>query len=79
MQFMSQISHSPKLVSFFAKYILSEILTLPEKIFCHVEIIFLLSYRNYGAKDFKKQVCNPGIVSQNCKIYFHQILSKICT
>ena len=50
MQFMSQTSHSTKLMSFFARVIPSEILTLPEILFCLVEIIFLLLYRNYWAK-----------------------------
>ena len=40
MQFMSQTSLSPKLVSFFARFIPSKILTLPEILFCLVEIIF---------------------------------------
>ena len=50
MQFMSQSSLFPKLVSFFARFIQSEILTLPEILFCLVKIIFLLLYRNYLAK-----------------------------
>ena len=47
---MAQTSHSPKLVSFFARFIPSEILTMPEILFSLVEIIFLLLYRNYLAK-----------------------------
>ena len=47
---MSQTSHSPELVYFFAKFIHSEGLTLPEILFCLVEIIFLLLYGNYWAK-----------------------------
>ena len=50
MQFMSQTSHSQKLVSFFAIFIPSEIQALPEILFCHVGIVFLLLYRNYWAK-----------------------------
>ena len=58
MQFITQTSHSPKLVSFFAKFIPSEILTLLGALFCLVEINFLLLYRNYWAKikEFEKQV-----------------------
>ena len=37
MQFMSQSSHSPKLVSFFAEVIPSEIQTLPGILFCYVD------------------------------------------
>ena len=44
---MSQTSRSPKLFFFFAKFIPSDILTMPEILFCLVEIIFLLLYRNY--------------------------------
>ena len=40
-QFMSQTSHSPKLVSFFAIFIPSEIQALHEILFCHVGIIFV--------------------------------------
>ena len=47
---MSQTSNSPKMVSFFAKFICSEILTLPEILFWHVEIIVFLLCRNYEAK-----------------------------
>ena len=50
MQFMLQTSHFTKLVSFFAKFIPSETLILPEILFCLVEIIFLLLYRKYWAK-----------------------------
>ena len=42
MQFMSQTSHSLILVSFFAKFIHSDIMTLSEILFCRVEIIFEL-------------------------------------
>ena len=42
MQSMSQTSCSPKLLSFFSKFITSEILTLPEILFCHFEIILLM-------------------------------------
>ena len=47
---MSQTSHFPKLVSFFAKYTPSEIQILPEILFCHVEIVFMQLYRSYGTK-----------------------------
>ena len=47
---MSQTSLSPKLVSFFARFIPKEILTQPEILFCLVKIIFLLLYRNHWAK-----------------------------
>ena len=50
MQFMSQTSHFQKLVSFIAKCIPSEIQTLPKIQFCHVEIVFMQLYRNYGTK-----------------------------
>ena len=47
---MSQTSHSPKLISSFAKFIPLEVLALLEILFCLVEIIFLLLYSNYCAK-----------------------------
>ena len=47
---MPQISHSPELVRFFAKFNPSEVLTLPEIQFCHGKIIFC---------------CYIGIVCQN--------------
>ena len=50
MQFMSQTSHSPKLVSFFAVFIPYEIQALPEILFCHVGIVFC---------------CYIGIIGQN--------------
>ena len=64
MQFMSQTSHSPKLVSFFAIFIPSEIQALSEILFCLVGIVFLLLYRNYWGKikEFEKQVFNPKLV-----------------
>ena len=64
MQFMSQTSLSPKLVSFFARFISSEILPLPEMLFCLVEITFLLIYMNYWTKsrNFEKQVFNPKLI-----------------
>ena len=41
MQFMSHTSLSPNLVSFFAKFIPSDIQTLPEILCCLVEIIYV--------------------------------------
>ena len=88
MQFMSQQSHSQKLVSFFAKFIPSEILTLAEILFCHVKIIFLLFiYRNYAAKSrpsrnkFFTQKGNKSelqslIITKFCPNYLHDALNK---
>ena len=39
MQFIAKTFHPPKLVSFFAKFIPKEILTLPEKLLCHVDFV----------------------------------------
>ena len=63
MQFMSQTSLSPKLVSSFAVFIPSEVQALPEILFCHVGIVFLLLYINYWAKsrNFEKQVFSPKL------------------
>ena len=84
---MSETSHSPKLVSFFAKFIPSEILSQPEIPFCLVEIIFLLLYRNYWAKSrnsrnkFLTQSWNkselPSLIFTNCCLqYLHNALNK---
>ena len=64
MQFMLQTSNFQKMVSFFAEYIPSEILTLPEILFCHVEIIFFeFIWELWGKiKIFEKQVLNPKLV-----------------
>ena len=62
MQCILQTSHFTKLVSFFAKFIPSETLILPEILFCLVEIIFLLLYRNCEIKEFEKPVFNPKLV-----------------
>ena len=58
MQFMSKASHSPKIASFVAKFIPSEIL------FCHFEMIFFAAIlEKLGKrKEFKKQVFNPKLV-----------------
>ena len=84
---MSQTSVSPKLVSFFAKFTPSEMLTLPELMFSLVEIIFLLLYRNYWAKSrnlrnkfltknwYKSEL--PSLISTNsCIQYLHNALYK---
>ena len=84
---MSQKSDSPKLVSFFAKCIPSEIHTLPEILFCHVEIIFLPLYRNYEVKSrnsrnkfltknwYKSEL--PGsIFTKFCLHYLHNAIIK---
>ena len=70
MQFMSQTSHSPKLVYFFTKFIHSEILTLPEILFCLVEIILLLLYIGIiGQNQGIRETCfKPKIDSQNCLV-----------
>ena len=87
MHFMSQTSLSSKLVSFFARFIPSDILTLPEILFCLVEIIFLLLYRNYWAKSrnsrnkfltqnwYKSEL--PSLIFTNfCLHYLHDALNK---
>ena len=64
MQFMPQTSHSPKLVSFFAISIPSEMQALPEILFCHVGIVFFAVIQELlgKIKDFEKQVFNPKLV-----------------
>ena len=84
---MSQTSHYPKLVSFFANVIPSEMLTLPEILFCLVEIISLLLYRNYWAKSrklrnkfltqnwYKSEL--PSFIFTNFSLqYLHNALNK---
>ena len=70
MQFVSQTFHSPKLGSFFAKYIPSEIMTSPEILLYHVEIIFCrykgIVGQNQGIREtsFEPKI---GII-QNCRV-----------
>ena len=84
---MTQTSHYPKLVSFFAKFLPSEMLTLPDILFCLVEIIYLLLYRNYWAKSrnsryrfltqnwYKSEL--PSLIFTNfCLQYLHNALNK---
>ena len=61
---MSQTSHSPNVFFFFTQFIPSEI--LPEIMFCHVQIIYLLIYRNYGAKsrNSRNKFFCPKLVSE---------------
>ena len=79
MQSMSQTSHSPNAVSFFAKFIPSEI--LPEIMFCHVEISYLLKYRNYGAKlrNSRNKFFTLNWYVRSARFNFRQILSKLST
>ena len=72
MQFMSQTSLSPKLVSFFARFIPSKILTQPEILFYLVEITFLQLCRNYWAKS-----SNSRIFPNFCLHYLHNALNKM--
>ena len=84
---MSQTSLSPNLVSLFDIFIPSEIVTLPEILFCLVEIIFLLLYRNYWAQSknsrnkfltqnwYKSEL--PSLIFTNfCLHYLHNALNK---
>ena len=84
---MSQTSPSPKLVSFFAIFIPSEIQALPEILFCHVGIVFLLLYRNYWAKsrNLRKKFLTQNwdksdfpslIFTRFCLHYLHNALNK---
>ena len=86
-KFMSQTSQSPKLVSFFAVFIPSEIQALPEILFCNVGIVFLLFYRNYWAKsrnsrnsfltqNWHKSELPSLIFPKFCLHYLHNTLNK---
>ena len=74
-------------VSFFAIFIPSEIQALPEILFCHVGIDFLLLYRNYWAKSrnsrnnfltqnwYKSEF--PSLIFTNfCLHYLHNALNN---
>ena len=84
---MSQTSHSPKLVSFFAVFIPSEIQALPEILLCLVGIVFLLLYRNYWAKsrnsrnkfltqNWHKSELPSLIFTKFCLHYLHNARNK---
>ena len=84
---MSQTSHSPKPVSFFAIFIPSEIQALPEILFCHVGIVFLLLYRSYWAKsrnsrnkfltqNWYKSEFSSLIFTKFCLHFLHNALNK---
>ena len=82
MHFMSQTSLSPKLVSFFARFIPKEILTQPEILLCLVEIIFLLLHRNHWAKsrNLRNNFFDPKLISVIIALFnFHQFLSTLST
>ena len=84
---MSQTSHSPKLFSFLAVSIPSEIQALPEILFCHVRMVILLLYRNYWAKsrnsrnkfltlNWHKSELPSLIFTRFCLHYLHNALNK---
>ena len=68
-------SHSPKLVFLVAKFIPSEILALHDKLFCHVEILFLLLYWNYGAKS--RNFKNKFLTQNWCKSELASVIFNI--
>ena len=69
-----------KMVSFFAKFIPSEILSMPEILFCHAEILFCSYIGIMGRnkkQDFKFLTHNWYI--RIPKFNSHQKLSKVST